>query len=182
MAALAGLTKFAPFILTPLLLRGTGEPPRRRSVIAFGVTFVAFVVLSMLPVIVKHNLGPFWHDSIKYQSDRVTPFSVWGLWGGLGWLQHVLQGAVVALALIVCVLPSRRTPVQVAAFAAALIIALQIVTNYWLYSYVVWFFPAAIAALFASHPAPGQHLDAAWRELEDRRLEGPSLRVEPAGG
>ncbi|HEY3774394.1 MAG TPA: hypothetical protein VGL69_15440 [Solirubrobacteraceae bacterium] len=182
MAALAGLTKFAPFILTPLLLRGTGEPPRRRSVIAFGVTFVAFVVLSMLPVIVKHNLGPFWHDSIKYQSDRVTPFSVWGLWGGLGWLQHVLQGAVVALALIVCVLPSRRTPVQVAAFAAALIIALQIVTNYWLYSYVVWFFPAAIAALFASHPAPGQHLDAAWRELEDRRLEGPALRVGPAGG
>jgi hypothetical protein len=70
----------------------------------------------------------------------------------------------------------------VAAFAAALIIALQIVTNYWLYSYVVWFFPAAIAALFASHPAPGEHLDAAWRELEDRRLEGPPLRVEPAGG
>jgi hypothetical protein len=182
MAALAGLTKFAPFILTPLLLRGAGERPRRRSVVAFVIAFVVFGFLSMLPVIVKHNLHPLWADSIKYQSDRVTPFSVWGLWGGLGWLQHTLQGAVVALALIVCVLPARRTPVQVAAFAAALIIALQIVTNYWLYSYVVWFFPAAIAALFASHPAPGEHLDAAWRELEDRRLEAPPLRVEPAGG
>jgi hypothetical protein len=182
MAALAGMTKFAPFILTPLLLRGTGARPRGRAVVAFLIAFVIFVVLSMLPVLVKHNLGPLWHDSIKYQSDRVTPFSVWGLWGGLGWLQHTLQGAVVALALIVCVVPARRTPVQVAAFAAALIIALQIVTNYWLYSYVVWFFPAAIAALFASHPAPGEHLDAAWRELEDRRLEGPPLRVEPAGG
>jgi hypothetical protein len=88
---------------------------------------------------------------------------------------------VVALALIVCVLPARRGPVQVAAFAAALIIGLQLVTNYWLYSYVLWFFPAAIAALFASYPAPGEHLDAAWRELEDRRLEPPALRVEPAG-
>lgn len=182
MAALAGLTKFAPFILTPLLLRGAGERPRRRSVVAFVIAFLVFVLLSMLPVIVKHNLHPFWHDSIKYQSDRDTPFSIWGLWGGLTWLQHALQGSVVALALIVCVVPARRNPVQVAAFAAALIIALQIVTNYWLYSYVVWFFPAAIAALFASHPAPGQHLDAAWRELEDRRLEGPVLRVEPAGG
>lgn len=181
MAALAGMTKFAPFILTPLLLRGTGGRPRGRQLIAFGVTFALFVVLAMLPVLAKHNLGPFWHDSIKYQSDRNTPFSVWGLWGGLTWLQHALQGAVVVLALIVCVSPARRGPVQVAAFAAALLIALQIVTNYWLYSYVVWFFPAAIAALFASHPAPGEHLDAAWRELEDRRVASPPLRVEPAG-
>jgi len=182
MAAFAGLTKFAPFILTPLLLRGTGGRPRRRDVVLFGVSFAVFAFFCMLPVIVKHNLEPFWHDSIKYQSDRVTPFSIWGLWGGLGWLQHALQGAVVALALIVCIVPRRRTPVQVAAFAAALIIGLQLVTNYWLYSYIMWFFPAAIAALFASHPAPGEHLDAAWRELEDRRVEGPAVRVEPAGG
>ncbi|HLI60839.1 MAG TPA: hypothetical protein VKV21_14355 [Solirubrobacteraceae bacterium] len=181
-AALAGMTKFAPFILTPLLLRGAGERPRGRQVVAFAATFVAFVVLEMLPVLAKHDLGPFWHDSIAYQSGRVTPFSVWGLWGGLGWLQHALQGGVVLLALVLAVIPARRSPVQVAAFAAALLIALQIVTNYWLYSYIVWFFPAAIAALFASHPAPGEHLDAAWRELEDRRLHGLPLRVEPAGG
>jgi hypothetical protein len=181
LAAFAGLTKFAPLILTPLLLRGTGERPRGREAAAFIVTFLIFVVLCMLPVLAKHNLGPFWHDSIKYQSDRNTPFSIWGLWGGLSWLQHGLQGAVVALALIVCVLPRRRSPVQVASFAAALIIALQIVTNYWLYSYIMWFYPAAIAALFASHPAPGEHLEAAWRELEDRRLQPPALRVEPAG-
>jgi len=182
LAALSGLTKFAPFILTPLLLRGAGERPRRRSVVLFLIVFVVFVGLSMLPVLVKHNLEPFWHDSIKYQSDRDTPFSVWGLWGGLSWLQHILQGAVVALALIVCVVPARRTPIQVAAFAGALLIALQIVTNYWLYSYVVWFFPAAIAALFASHPAPGEQLDAAWRDFEDQRFAGPPLRAEPAGG
>jgi hypothetical protein len=181
MAALAGMTKFAPFILAPLLLRGTGERPRGRAVAAFTGSLLIFVVLCMLPVLAKHDLGPFWHDSIRYQSDRDTPFSVWGLWGGLGWLQHALQGAVVALALIVCVLPRRRSPVQVAAFAAALLIALQLVSNYWLYSYIVWFYPAVIAALFASHPAPGEHLEAAWHELEERRLAPLPVRVEPAG-
>ncbi|HET9125565.1 MAG TPA: hypothetical protein VFN65_11830 [Solirubrobacteraceae bacterium] len=181
MSALAGMTKFAPFILTPLLLRGAGERPRRRDLILFSLPFLGFVILCMLPVLLKGDLGPFWHDSIRYQSDRDTPFSVWGLWGGLGWLQHILQGAVVALALIVSVLPRRRDRVQVAALAGALLIALQLVTNYWLYSYIVWFFPPAIVALFASHPPPGAHLEAAWRELEDRRLTVPALPVEPAG-
>ncbi len=175
MAALAGLTKFAPFVLAPLLLRGTGRRPRRIEVYAFGIGFVGFAVACMLPVLLGHDLGPFWRDSVEYQSDRVTPFSVWGLWGHLAVLQHVLQGAVVAFAVILAVVPARRSPVQVAAFAGALIIALQLVTNYWLYSYIVWFFPAAIAAILASHPAPGEQLDTALRDLEQRR----SLADEP---
>ena len=185
MAGLAGLTKFAPFVLAPLLLRGTGPPPSRRAIAGYVAALVAVVVLCMLPVLLQGDLGPFWHDSIKYQSDRDTPFSVWGLWGHLGGLQHVLQGAVVALAVIVVFLPRRRGPIQVAALAGAVIIALQLVTNYWLYSYVMWFYPAAIAALLGAHPSPGEHLDAAWRELEDRHAPGPPTRVEraqPASG
>jgi hypothetical protein len=73
--------------------------------------------------------------------------------------------------------------VQVAALAGAVIIALQLVTNYWLYSYIMWFFPAVIAAVFASHPEPGEHLAAAWRELEDRRLPAlaPQIQAASAG-
>ncbi len=180
-AALAGLTKFAPFVLTPLLLRGTGARLRRRDVAWFLAAFVAVVVLSMLPVLVRHDLHFFWDDSVKYQGDRDTPFSVWGLWGHLGFLQHVLQVLVVVGGIAVAFVPRRRTPVQVAALAGALIVALQLVINYWLYSYIMWFYPAAIVAIFASHPAPGEHLDAAWRELEDRRMPGPALRVAPLG-
>ena len=62
----------------------------------------------MVPVVVKHDLHYFWQDSIKYQSDRVTPFSIYGLWGGLSFLQHLLQGAAVALAVVVALLPGRR--------------------------------------------------------------------------
>jgi hypothetical protein len=179
MAALAGLTKFAPFALAPLMLRGAGPPPRERSIGWFVIGFVVVSFLCMLPVVLQHDLGPFWHDSIKYQFNRVTPFSVWGLWGHLGALQHLLQGAAIALGVIVLFLPrGHRSPVQVAALAGAVIIALQIVTNYWLYSYIMWFLPAVLAALFAAHPEPGEHLTAAWRELEDRGLEPPPVRVE----
>ncbi len=152
MAGLAGMTKFAPFALAPLLLRGTEERLRRRHIVGFGIAFVLACVLTMLPVLLKHDLSAFWHDSITYQSDRTTPFSMWGLWGGLGWLQSLLQGAVIALAIGVAFLPSRRTVIDVAALGAGVLIALQITLNYWLYPYIVWFLPMALVALVASHP------------------------------
>ncbi len=109
LAALAGLTKFAPFVLAPLLLRGTGErPPRLRAIVAFALAFAAALVICMLPVLLKHDLHFFWLDSIKYQADRASPFSIWGLWGGLGIVQHILQGAVVAAGIGVYFLPGRR--------------------------------------------------------------------------
>jgi hypothetical protein len=106
----------------------------------------------MLPVLLHDNLHFFWHDSIAYQSSRVTPFSIWGLWGGLAAVQHLLQGAAVGLAVIVAFVPRRRGIVEVAALGAAVIIALQITANYWLYPYIVWFFPFVAVALFAGHP------------------------------
>ena len=183
--ALAGLTKFAPFALAPLLLRGTGERPRGRSAVAYVVVFAATVLVCMLPVVLEHDLSAFWHDSIAYQSDRSSPFSVWGLWGGLGPVQHALQGAAVALALVVAVVPTRRGPVQVAALGAAVLIALQLTVTYWLYPYIVWFFPLALVALLASHPEPGEQLAAAWREIDERRAGSdgrPAVGPAPTRG
>jgi hypothetical protein len=173
--ALAGLTKFAPLALAPLLLRGIGGPPRRRSisfyVLAYGLTAIAV----MLPVALSHNLHAFWQDTVTYQSSRVTPFSVWGLWGGLDGAQQLVQGAGVGLAVALAFVPGRRGVVEVAALGAAILIALQLGINYWLYPYIVWFFPLVIVALFASHPqrsasaAPGdQPLDV----LEPERQAG----------
>jgi hypothetical protein len=161
-AALAGLTKFAPFALAPLLLRGIGERPRPRSIAGYVLAFGATVVAIMLYVLVKHNLHAFWHDSIAYQSDRVTPFSVWGLWGGLGALQRLLQGMAVGLAILVAFYPVRRGVVEVAALGAAVLIALQLTVNYWLYPYIVWFFPLVMVALFAAHPDRRERFGHAW--------------------
>ena len=131
------------------------------------------------PRLLKGDLSAFWHDSIVYQSDRTTPFSIWGLWGGLGWEQSLLQGAVIALALGVAFLPSRRTLIDVAALGAGVLIALQLTLNYWLYPYIVWFFPLVLVALFAAHPEPGQHLYAAWDSIGEEPSEPPAPAPAP---
>ena len=68
--------------------------------------------------------------------------------------------------------PAGEESSRSAALGAAVIIALQLTANYWLYSYVVWFFPLVAVALFASHPArrrrfvdeAPQHADSGARQ------------------
>jgi hypothetical protein len=168
-AALAGLTKFAPFALAPLLWRGTGRRPGVRPTIVYAIAFTVTVLVAMLPVLLGGDLHFFWHDSVAYQSDRVTPFSVWGLWGGLGVVQHLLQGAAAGLAILVAFVPARRGVVEVAALGAAVIIALQLTANYWLYPYIVWFLPFVLVTLFAGHP-----------ERRALGVYGPSARTPAA--
>jgi len=178
LGALAGLTKFAPFALAPLLLRGVDPPPRRRQVVLYVVAFGLTVVVAMLPVLLDNNWHAFWRDTISYQAGRSSPFSIWGLWGGLGIEQHLVQGATVALGIAVMFVPRRRGPVEVAALGAALLIALQLGAGYWLYSYIVWFFPFVAVALFASFPSElGQAVAAA---VGGEPVAAPPVAV-PAG-
>jgi hypothetical protein len=167
--ALAGLTKFAPLGLGPLLLRGSGPSwPRRRSLTGYVVAYAVTGAVVMLPVLLDDNLHAFWRDTLAYQSRRGSPFSIWGLWGGLGFEQHLIQGAAAGLAIALAFVPTRRTIVEVAALGAAIVIALQLGVTHWFYLYIVWFFPLSIVALFASHPTGVRR--------------GASVEVERAGG
>jgi hypothetical protein len=70
----------------------------------------------------------------------------------------VARGVAAALALAVAWWPRRRAATQVAALAAAVLIAIQLGATHWFYFYVVWFLPFVLAALFATHAervAPG---------------------------
>jgi hypothetical protein len=164
------LTKFAPLALAPLFMRGVdGERSRKRSLLFYALAFAVTILVAMLPVLLDHNLHAFWRDTISYQSRRASPFSIWGLWGGLGLAQHLVEGAVVALALAAAFLPRRRTVIEVAALAGAVLIALQLVANYRLYSYIVWFFPVVIVALFGAYPSKlGWALERQEREWRDQ--------------
>jgi hypothetical protein len=150
--ALAGLTKFAPLALGPLMLRGPDGRARPRSVLLYGVAFALTVGAAFLPVLIHHDLKAFWHDSISYQASRSAPFSIWGLYGDLSLEQHIVQGAGVALAVAVAFVPRRRDLVTVAALGAAVIIAIQLGVTYWFYLYIAWFFPLVIVALLGSYP------------------------------
>jgi hypothetical protein len=168
MAALAGLTKFAPFALVPLFAAGpraglasrdpeSGDPPlsptRLRVLVLFTLGVVAAVVTLMLSVSLDPGLPTFWDRTIASQVGRDSPFSVWGQVPSLEWLQIVVQIAVVGLAVLVAFRPRRRNLTQIAALAAAVLIAVQITADHWFYLYIVWFFPLGVAAL-ASREVP----------------------------
>jgi hypothetical protein len=167
MLALAGLTKFAPLVLGPLMLRGTGEwgSWRGRAGLRRGALYLAgFVItlaVAMAPVLLNHDLSYFWTDTISYQTSRPAPFSVWGLWGDtFGGVtskliieQRIWQALTVLAAFLVMVFPrGRRSLVQVAALGGALMIAVECSLTYWFYLYIVWFFPLVIVALVLAHP------------------------------
>ena len=139
------------------------------------VVYAVTTVAVMLPVLLDNNLHAFWHDTIGYQAGRTSPFSIWGLWGGLGVEQHLVQGATVALALAVMFIPGRRGLVEVAALAAAILIALQLSAGSWLYSYIVWFYAPLVVALFGSFPTElGQAVAAA---VDERAAESAPLAI-----
>lgn len=176
-AAWAGLTKFAPLALAPLFLRGTGPRPHKHSIAAYVGAYGAAGALVMLPVLLRHNLGVFWDDTISYQSSRGSPFSVWGLWGGLGLAQHLVQGAAAGLALAVAFVPRRRELTELAALGAAVLIALQLGISHWFYLYIPWFFPLVILALVMAHPPGTGSNDLAGSRSEaggPRQLAGAS--------
>jgi hypothetical protein len=56
------------------------------------------------------------------------------------------------LAILVAFVPRRRGLIEVAALGGAVLIAVQLAASYWLYSYVVWFFPLVAVAIFGAFP------------------------------
>jgi hypothetical protein len=78
-----------------------------------------------------------------------------GLVEGTTMRTKVLAAALlVAGAIGVYFLPRRKSPLQLAALTAALLLGLQIVLTHWFYLYLPWFFPFAAFAVLAPAPAP----------------------------
>ncbi|HET7555766.1 MAG TPA: hypothetical protein VFJ75_08950 [Gaiellaceae bacterium] len=154
--ALSGWSKFASLLLVPLW---ASYPERRlRPTLVFAAAFVltslaAFSILLLdgHPLAAAHE---FWRRTLGWQVDRESPFSIWdwrqyhaGL-PDLHVLQRVLEGLLLAGAVAVYFFPRRKSPLQLAALTAALLVGVEIVLTHWYYAYLPWFFPfAAIAAL-----------------------------------
>jgi hypothetical protein len=153
--ALGSAAKFGPAALAPLFATGTGER-RWRSAIVFGVAFVVVTALVTLPFVPDGGLSELYDRTLGYQAARSSPFSVWGLAPSLDFLRPVARALAVGLAVAVALWPARKTPAQVAALAAAVVIAVQLGAAHWFYFYVVWFLPLVLAALFVAQR--GEHL------------------------
>ncbi|HEY4897795.1 MAG TPA: glycosyltransferase 87 family protein [Solirubrobacteraceae bacterium] len=169
LAALAGLTKFAPLAIAPLLathgLRGI--PPSRRP-LAFALFlggFAAAAALAFVPALRHDTLHTIYERTFVYQDNRGSPFSVWGLYG-LHTLQRVVELAAVALALLMAIVPRREDLVGLAAAAGAVLIATELGIEHWFYLYIPWFFPLVMVALLG--------------RLSDPTSSGPDAASAPA--
>jgi len=160
--ALAGWTKFAALLLGPLW---ASYPERRlRPTLAFAAaalaaTLAAFLILLLEPNPV-HAVRVFWDRTICWQADRESPFSIWdwrqyhaGL-PDLHVLRRVLEVLLAVGALAVYVVPRRKSPLQLAALTAALLLGCQLVLTHWFYLYLPWFFPFAAFAVLAPAAEP----------------------------
>lgn len=189
MLALAGLTKLAPLALAPLFARTPRDPARPdarrrsgpRAVLAYALAFALAAGLAMLPVILGDDLRTFWDHTIAFQRERDAPFSIWGLWDGLGTVQTAVQLAAVLLGLAVGVWPRRPTLVQMAACGAAVLIALQLGVTYWFFLYVVWFFPLAVVALLGRYDDPEAQARARERASAEAGRGGHEQLLDPVG-
>ena len=153
LSALAGLTKFGPLILVPLFAAGRGERGIR-TLILFVLGFLATAAVVTVPLLPHGDFRELYDRTLGYQASRGSPFSVWGQAPSLHFLQTVSKVFALGLAALFFFVPRHRSTIQVAALAAALLIAVQVTANHWFYPYVVWFAPLVLVALFAQHRGP----------------------------
>jgi hypothetical protein len=174
--ALAGLAKFAPLALVPLMATERLRERGARGLALFAAGFLGVAVLVSVPALAHNTIETIYHRTIGYQAGRSAPFSVWGLYGGLHWAQEAVRLLAVAIAVAVAVLPRRRDLAGLAACSAAVLIAVELGATYWFYLYIPWFFaPAAIALLGRPEQYPerrGRVARAEARRIALVRLAG----------
>ena len=166
LAALAGWAKFAALIVAPLWASyPTVRRPRHALLFALGFLLATVMCgwILLLDGHPGHALHVFYERTISIQVHRRSPFSIWD-WGqyhaglpDLHLLQKVLQAVLVVGALGVAVVPREKSPLQLAALTAALLIGFQIVLTHWSLFYVTWFFPFAALALLSGTSLSTEH-------------------------
>ena len=189
LAALAAWAKLAALVVVPLWATYPNVREWRRTA-SFAAAFAVTTALSFWILVAGgepvEELRRFYERTFEIQFDRRSPFSLWD-WGqyhaqglpDLRWLQRILQVALVAAALALAFVPRRKSPFQLAALTAALLMGFQLALTHWSALYIAWFFPFVALACFA-----GPELGGVVSERVPLRLplrsERPPTRESPA--
>jgi hypothetical protein len=194
--ALAGWSKFGALLLGPLW---AGYPsPTLGRVLRFALAFVAATVVAFLILLLEPDLRDairtFWERTIEFQSQRDSPFSIFG-WGqyhaegipDLGFVQPVLAGFSVVLALVLGFVPRTKGPVQLAALTASILVAAQLALTHWFYLYLPWILPFVLLWMLVPREAAApQDIEMRRASIEDalpvsasQSITAPSIRTSP---
>jgi hypothetical protein len=141
--------KLFPLILVPLWMLHDG--PRRFPILRFVLGGVSVVLLTFWVLTLDGDpiggVRIFYERTLGYQGNRETPWTIFTQVPELDFLREPLIMLVILLALLVAVLPKKRTIRRLAAFSAALVIAFELTLNYWFYTYITWFVPLVFLTL-----------------------------------
>jgi uncharacterized membrane protein len=171
---LGAAAKFAPLALAPLFATAGGERHRWRGAVVASLVVLAVLFAAFAPFVPHDGVRALYDRTLGYQAGRASPFSIWGQHASLATVWTVVRVLAVALAVAVAFVPRGvRTPVQVAALGAAVLVALQLAVAHWFYLYIVWFTPLVLVALFARYDrAPGATVQA---DVAVQRMAEPAL-------
>jgi hypothetical protein len=170
LGGLAGLTKFGALLVLPLW--ATYPEARRPGLVRFALGLLLACALSfwifLLEPDVLHAARLFWDRTLGWQLTRESPFSIWD-WRqyhaagvpDLHLLQRALELLVLAAAGAFAFLPRRKSPLQLGALTAILILGFELVLTHWFYLYIPWFFPfiafvVLVPAVAAPTPEPAE--------------------------
>jgi hypothetical protein len=182
--ALSAWTKFASLIVAPLWATYPGRRPSARFIVAFVATTLVVFSVVLLQAHPLHELQVFWDRTLKWQIGRESPWSLWD-WRqyhargipNLHVVQNILQGLLVAGAVLLPFFPARKSPLQLAALTAVLLAGFEIVQTYWLYTYIPWFYGFAAITLLSRRHA--HQLDTASEPVV-ARVDHDAFQPDPA--
>jgi hypothetical protein len=152
---LGAAAKFAPLALAPLFATA-GSRHRWRGALVVALVVIGVVVAAFAPFVPHGGVRALYDRTLGYQAGRASPFSIWGQHAGLADLWTAVKALAVAFAVAVAFVPRQKTPVQVAALGAAVLVVLQLAVAHWFYLYIVWFTPFVLVALFALYRGEGE--------------------------
>jgi hypothetical protein len=142
--AAATWAKFVAGALAPMFL--TYER-RLRTAALFALGFALLTAAVLIWPAVDPGLQTFYDRTIGTQAGRESPFSIWGQAPSLEPIRIILLVELAALSLTFAFVPQPKSPLQLAALSAALLILLQLTMQHWFYLYIVWFYPLLLFAL-----------------------------------
>jgi hypothetical protein len=156
---IAAATKLAPLALIGLVARGSWR--------AAAVTAAAMAATIAVLVAAVHptSLGVVYDNVVGFQLQRRSFLSIWGQYPQLEPLKPVLEAALLACGAAVALRPRKLDLAQTAALGAGLLVAIQLVAQYWTYTYAGWAMPMIAAAVLVPAQSSVTARAAAVRRL-----------------
>jgi uncharacterized membrane protein YgcG len=176
------MAKFVALPLAPLYAAGERsllEWRAWRGPALFAAAFGLVCAVMLVHPAIDPGLATFWDRTVRSQIERESPFSIWGQEPSLDWVQLAVTVLTVVLAIAVAFVPRRRAIPQIAAVAAAVVIAIEAGADHWFYLYIPWFAPLVLIAIAAQHGGRVAFFASGYEAGTDIPSGGGVMETEP---